>query len=111
MPDDPPILAKLMATIEDRARHRPAGSYTTQLLGGGVDAIGAKLIEEATELVEAAAISDDTARTPGVVHEAADLVYHLLVLLAHAGVTLADVEAELARRFGTSGLEEKRSRT
>jgi phosphoribosyl-ATP pyrophosphohydrolase/phosphoribosyl-AMP cyclohydrolase len=81
-------------------------SYTSRLLAGGVPAIGAKVTEEAGELVEAAA------REPAdrVVAEAADLVYHMLVLLAARDVPLVAVEDELARRFGVSGLDEKASR-
>jgi len=100
--------ARLMAVIEDRNVRRPANSYTATLLEGGVDAMGAKIREEAGELVDAAGGDDPSAGH--LVHEAADLIYHLFVLLAYRGVTLADVEAELARRFGTSGLEEKASR-
>ncbi len=102
------ILSRLAAVIEDRKGRRPPGSYTARLLSGGVDEIGAKLREEAGELVEAARLADEE---PGpVIHEAADLVYHLLVMLAFCDVQLADVEAELARRFGISGLDEKASR-
>ena len=61
------------------------------------------------ELVEAAAESGRDANAH-VVHEAADLVYHLFVLLAYKDIPLADVEAELQRRFGSSGLDEKASR-
>ena len=60
-------------------------------------------------MVEAAANTAADNR-PAVTHEAADLVYHLLVMLAECDVSLGDVERELARRFGTSGLEEKASR-
>ncbi|MBN2475243.1 MAG: phosphoribosyl-ATP diphosphatase [Pirellulales bacterium] len=97
-----------MAVIEDRKATRPTRSYTAGLFDGGIDAIGAKIREEAGELVEAARAAD--AVRQHVVHEAADLTYHLFVLLAACGVGLADVEQELARRFGTSGLEEKASR-
>jgi phosphoribosyl-ATP pyrophosphohydrolase len=103
------ILAKLAAVVDDRNRKRPAGSYTTALLEGGVEALGAKVREEAAELIEAAGRAD-AGRRAAVIHEGADLVYHVLVLLSHAGVRLDDVEAELARRFGTSGLDEKASR-
>ena len=72
----------------------------------GTEAIGAKVLEEAEELVEAA-----RDKGPGeVVHEAADLIYHAWVLLAEAGVTPEDVRKELAKREGIGGLEEKRSR-
>jgi len=103
-----PILNRLMAVIRDRRRRRPADSYTTRLFDGGASAIAAKVREEAEELTEAAMAAPlDPAQ---VTHEAADLLYHLLVLLANREVGLEEVEAELARRFGTSGLAEKASR-
>jgi phosphoribosyl-ATP pyrophosphohydrolase len=117
MGEDPSILRRLMAVIEDRKAARPPQSYTTQLLDGGVDRVGAKILEEAAELVEAARQSGGEppkARkktSQAVVHEAADLVYHLLVMLAACDVSLPQVESELARRLGTSGLEEKASRS
>jgi phosphoribosyl-ATP pyrophosphohydrolase len=109
MPDPSNVLAQLMRTIEERKIHRPAKSYTTKLLDAGAAEIGKKITEEAAEVVEAA----EELGSPGhdhLVHEAADLVYHLLVMLAWRGVTLDEVEAELARRFGISGLDEKASR-
>lgn len=103
------VLAQLMAVIESRRDNPPERSYTTSLLAGGVEKIGGKINEEAAEVVEAAGEPDEAGHTH-LVHEAADLVYHLLVMLAHRGVTLSEVEAELARRFGVSGLDEKASR-
>src|SRR5262245_37335894 len=100
------IFAQLMAVIEDRKRARPENSYTTRLLDGGVEKIGAKITEEAAEVVAAAAEPGEAGRTHTVA-EAADLVYHLLVLLASRDIALTDVEAELARRFDISGLDEK----
>ncbi len=102
------ILSQLTAVIEDRKAKRPSNSYTTKLFDGGVDAIAAKVCEEAGEFVEAARLAGEAPQA--VIHEAADLVYHLLVMLAHCGVKLSEVEDELARRFGTSGLDEKASR-
>ena len=104
------VLARLMTVIEDRKLNPPERSYTTSLFQGGVDKIGAKITEEAAEVVEAAGESGDEGRKH-LTHEAADLVYHLLVMLAHREVTLAEVERELARRFGISGFDEKESRT
>lgn len=95
-----------MATIEDRRRNPPERSYTTTLLAGGVDKIGAKIAEEAAEVVEAARDSE----REHLIHEAADLIYHVFVMLGHREIGLAEVEAELARRFGVSGLDEKASR-
>jgi phosphoribosyl-ATP pyrophosphohydrolase len=109
MANQPSILAQLMAVIEDRKRNRPAKSYTTGLLDGGVETIGAKVLEESNELIEAARRAGPETGS-AIIHEAADLLYHLLVLLAHCDIRLTDVEAELQRRFGISGLEEKASR-
>ena len=98
-----------MATIEDRKAHPSAKSYTSRLLSGGLPAIAPKITEEAAEVVEAANEPGEEGRQH-LVRESADLVYHLLVLLAHRDAGIADVEAELARRSGMSGLEEKASR-
>ncbi len=92
--------------VESRKREPSARSYTSTLLTGGVAVIGAKVTEEAGELVQAAA----TESRDRVVSEAADLLYHTLVLLVSRGVPLTDVERELGRRFGVSGLEEKAAR-
>jgi phosphoribosyl-ATP pyrophosphohydrolase len=97
------IFARLMAVIEDRKVHRPEKSYTTMLFDGGIEAIGAKVSEEAAEVIDAASVAHDD-RGYSLTYEAADLIYHLLVLLAHCGVSLVDVEEELGRRFGKSGL-------
>ena len=104
------VLAQLMAVIEDRRAHPSEKSYTSKLLAGGVPKIGAKIAEEAREVVEAASEPGDAGRSH-FVYECADLAYHLFVLMAHRDVRLDEVEAELARRFGISGLEEKASRT
>ncbi len=104
------ILDQLLDVIRDRKANPSESSYTCQLFAGGVPRIGAKVTEEAAETVEAAAETDAAGRQH-LIAEAADLVYHLLVLLAARDVDLADVEAELANRFGISGLEEKASRS
>jgi len=100
---------RLMAVIEDRKRNPPEKSYTTRLFAGGVAKIGAKIREEAAETVEAAAEPGSAGRQH-LIYEAADLVYHLFVLLGHCDVSLAELEAELARRFGISGIDEKAAR-
>ena len=84
----------LWRVISERAAERPEGSYTAELLDDGVGACAQKVGEEAVELVRAA-LSESDER---VVEEAADLVYHLYVLLAARGVELAAVEDELASR-------------
>ncbi len=98
-----------MATIEDRRKNPPAKSYTTSLFAGGVSKIGEKIVEEAAEVVEAAGETGDEGRKH-LVYEAADLIYHLFVMLGHKEIPLGEVEAELARRFGISGLDEKAAR-
>jgi len=109
MPDSLLPLQRLMQTLSERAQTRPAGSYTTKLIEGGTEKIGRKILEEAGELVEAADESGDAGREH-FIYEAGDLIYHTLVLLAYRGVDLEEVAAELARREGRSGLDEKASR-
>ena len=104
-----PII-RLMQTLQDRAKSRPAGSYTTKLMNGGAEKIGGKIREEAEELIEAAGEAGDEGRAH-FVYEAGDLIYHTLVMLAWRGVDLDEVAGELARREGTSGLVEKANRT
>jgi len=104
------VIARLAAVIDERKANPPAKSYTTSLLQGGVEKIGGKVLEEAEEVVEAAREPGDAGRQH-LVYEAADLMYHLLVMLTHRDIPLSDVEHELARRFGISGIDEKASRT
>jgi phosphoribosyl-ATP pyrophosphohydrolase len=98
-----------MAVIAERKANPSDKSYTTRLLSGGVEKIGGKILEEAVEVVAAAAEPGESGRTH-TIHEAADVLYHLFVLLGYRDISLAEVESELARRFGISGLEEKASR-
>ena len=107
--DFTPVLEQLMAVILDRKHNPPAKSYTNALLAGGVQKIGGKILEEAAEVVEAASEAGEPGRQH-LVYEAGDLLYHLWVLLALHEIPLAEVEAELARRFGISGIDEKASR-
>jgi phosphoribosyl-ATP pyrophosphohydrolase len=102
-------LDELDQTIAARATNRSDKSYTSQLLAGGVAKIGAKITEEAAEVVEAAAEPGEAGREH-LIREAGDLVYHLLVILRQRNCSLADLEAELARRAGVSGLDEKAGR-
>lgn len=106
----PRPLDALEATIRERVGASAESSYTARLLAGGVEKIGPKVTEEAAELVEAAGEPGDDGRAH-FVYEAGDLIYHTLVLLRSRGVDLAEVESELARRFGVSGIEEKKSRS
>jgi phosphoribosyl-ATP pyrophosphohydrolase/phosphoribosyl-AMP cyclohydrolase len=88
------VLTRLAGTIAERARTRPAGSYTATLLDGGVAAVARKVGEEAVETVVAATGEDDT----HLASEAADLLYHLLVLLEARRLPLDRVLEELDRR-------------
>jgi phosphoribosyl-ATP pyrophosphohydrolase len=104
------ILHALESVIAERKANPPAKpSYVVKLLQGGVPAIGAKVVEEAAEVVEAADEPGDDGRAH-LVREVADLFFHALVLLGRRDVALAEVEAELGRRFGIGGIEEKESR-
>jgi phosphoribosyl-ATP pyrophosphohydrolase len=106
MPEDR-VLGGLERVIVARKEASPDRSYTSRLLTGGLQGIGDKVTEEAGELVRAACEETDQRVTA----EAADLLYHVLVLLAARDVPLAAVMGELARRSGISGLEEKASRS
>jgi len=92
--------------VQERAAASADTSYTRKLLDRGVAYCAKKLGEEAVEAVLAAAVED----RDRVIAESADLIYHLLVVLRARGISLAEVEAELATRVKTSGLEEKASR-
>lgn len=100
------ILDTLEMTIRARKGADPASSYVARLFGKGRAKIAQKVGEEATEVV-IAAISESREALTG---EAADLLFHLLVLLADAGLGLDDVRAELRRREGLSGIDEKAGR-
>lgn len=99
-------LARLWATIDARRGASAETSYTAQLLAAGPAGVARKLGEETLEAVIEAIKGDRAALT----RESADMLYHLLVLWAAAGLTPDDVAAELSRREGVSGIEEKLSR-
>ena len=101
-----PVLDRLWRVIQARRGGDPQASYTARLFLRGRAKIAQKLGEEAVELLIEGVRGDRA----GLVGESADLLYHLLVLWADAGIAPADVAAELARREGTSGLDEKRGR-
>jgi phosphoribosyl-ATP pyrophosphohydrolase len=100
-------LHDLELSIRERATARADASYTRTLLDRGVEYCAKKLGEEAVETV-LAAVQEDRAR---LIAEAADLIYHLLVVLKARGIALSDVEAALAERSKQSGLQEKMSRS
>ncbi len=100
-------LQRLAATIESRKGGDPDLSWTARLLAKGPEKAAEKFGEEAIEAV-IEAVKGDRER---LISEAGDVLYHLLVMLAARGVTLEEVLAELDRREGTSGVDEKASRT
>jgi phosphoribosyl-ATP pyrophosphohydrolase/phosphoribosyl-AMP cyclohydrolase len=102
------VLDRVAAVIEKRRGASAEKSYTRALLDAGLPKILAKIAEEHGEL--AAELGDAESAPAAIVHEAADLLYHLLVGLAARDVPTAAVWAELERRFGTGGHDEKRSR-
>jgi phosphoribosyl-ATP pyrophosphohydrolase len=99
-------LERLAATIATRRGKDPETSWTARLLASGPEKCAEKFGEEAVEAI-IEAVKGDRAR---LTSEAADVIYHLLVMLAARDVTLADVLAELDRRDGTSGIAEKAGR-
>ena len=101
------ILDRLAATLEARKHAAPETSYVAKLYAKGTDAILKKIGEEATETV----MAGKEGATDKIIYEVADLWFHTLVLLAHAGLKPQDVLDELARREGLSGLEEKARRS
>lgn len=99
-------IARLAATVEARKGADPETSWTAKLLSKGPEKCAEKFGEEAIEAV-IEAVKGDRARLTA---EAADVMFHLLVMCTARGVTLADIEAELTRREGTSGIAEKAAR-
>ncbi|WP_456417606.1 phosphoribosyl-ATP diphosphatase [Thiolapillus sp.] len=99
-------LKKLAQVLEARKSAAPDSSYVAGLYHKGLDAILKKIGEEATETVMAA----KDGNKEKIIYETADLWFHSMVLLAHAGLGPEDIMKELERRFGLSGLEEKASR-
>lgn len=100
------ILKDLAATIQSRKGADPDSSWTAKLLSKGPEKCAEKFGEEAIEAIIAAAKDD----RENLTYEAADVLYHLLVMLAARDVALEDVLGELARRQGMSGIEEKAGR-
>ena len=101
------ILKKLTETLEARKKDDPTKSYTASLYREGLEAILKKVNEEAFETIIAARQGDNKE----LIHEVADLWFHTLVLMAHKNLSAEDILNELARREGTSGFEEKESRS
>ena len=101
------VIERVFAMIESRRGGDPERSYTAELLAGPEARIAQKIGEEAVETV-IAALGDERA---AVARESADLLYHLMVLWARRGLTPADIGAELARREGVTGHDEKAGRS
>jgi phosphoribosyl-ATP pyrophosphohydrolase len=95
------MLEQLQAIIQDRKANPRAGSYTNSLFDAGAAKIAQKVGEEAVEVIVAALGQE----RPAQIGELSDLFYHTLVLMTHLGITLEDVQAELARRHGMKGGE------
>jgi phosphoribosyl-ATP pyrophosphohydrolase len=106
MSENRDTLERLYETIKSRKGGDPTVSHTAKLFAKGRAKIAQKMGEEAVELAIAAVAET----REEVISESADLVFHLLVLWAECGVTIEDVRAELRRREGLSGIEEKKAR-
>ena len=106
-PEGAEILDRLYEIVTARRDERPDGSYVVTLLDGGWSAIAAKIREEAEEVVVAGRDESNEA----LAHEVADLLFHVWVMMAQRNLAPDAVFAELAGRFGLSGLEEKAARS
>jgi len=107
------IIARLSETLSERRGASPETSYTASLLAAGLPKIRAKLEEELGELIEVAEQfdADGDSKAHALVHEAADLWFHSMVLLVSQSVSPMRVLGELERRLGVSGHDEKRARS
>jgi len=103
---DKHMLDAVYQVILERKANPNENSYTASLMYKGLDTILKKIGEESTELV----IAGKGGRREEIVCETADLLFHTLVLLGYCDIKPADIYAELGRRFGVSGIEEKKSR-
>ncbi len=104
------IFAQLEKVIEQRMQQSPDKSYVSQLNHKGMDSILKKIGEEATEVAIAAKGDEYQSDKNAIIYESCDLIFHLMVLLANKGIKMDEIQVELERRFGVSGLEEKASR-
>jgi phosphoribosyl-ATP pyrophosphohydrolase len=101
------IFSRLVDVIESRKQSSPEESYVAKLMHKGTEKINSKITEEAAEVCEAALEEDKD----HLVYEICDLFFHTLVMASHKDIKLEDIEKELDKRFGTSGLVEKAGRT
>ena len=100
------LLEKLFRVIEERKAADPKSSYVAELYAKGLDATLRKVGEEAIETLLACKQDNNQE----IIHETADLWFHTMVMLSHKGLHVNDILAELERRFGRSGIEEKENR-
>ena len=100
------ILSRLGEVLEQRKQASPKDSYTAKLFAEAPDSILKKIVEEAIEVV----IASKSGKNDDIIHEIADLWFHVLVLLKHHNLDANDILEELEGRFGLSGIEEKASR-
>ena len=100
------VLSRLSCTLAARRHADPATSYTAKLFSKGPDSILKKIGEESAELIMAA----KDGQTGPIISESADVLYHVMALLAFYGLSIDDVKQELERREGVSGIEEKKAR-
>lgn len=105
------VLQQLGEVLEARKQASPDSSYVASLHAKGLNKILEKVGEEATETILAAKDAEQSGEIRELIGETADLWFHSLVMLSHLGASHEAVLAELARRFGLSGLEEKASRS
>ncbi|HLR16244.1 MAG TPA: phosphoribosyl-ATP diphosphatase [Alcanivoracaceae bacterium] len=104
------ILMQLQQVLTERQQNDPSSSYVSNLYHKGLNKILEKVGEEATETILAAKDAEQSKELNDVIYETADLWFHSLVMLTHLGGDAQQVLAELERRFGLSGLEEKAAR-
>ena len=105
------ILEKLTIILEERRHADPSTSYVADLHAKGINKVLEKVSEETTEVILAAKDAEASGNVEELVKETADLWFHTMILLAHMDSSPVAVLEELERRFGTSGLEEKASRS
>ncbi len=101
------IFDRLFAVIEERKKSDPSASYVASLMNKGIPKMNSKIMEEAAEVCEAA----EETGSDHLLYEICDLLFHTFVLAGYKNITLTEIRAELEKRFGTSGHEEKARRT
>jgi len=108
MNDKNNVIERLSDILKDRKESSDSSSYTSLLYSEGIQKIISKIKEESNELIEAAL--DDFKKDDSIIHEAADLLFHVMVLLAYMGIDPSEILRELEKREGISGIEEKSKR-